>query len=335
MSSLPDDRRPDEPDEPSEPTREEAELLRAEDLQIAPLIAKLREWDMPYEIDRQFPIDKIERPRNVQVREATNIAPAARVEEYSHQMRNGAVFPPVLIRAGTFALIDGHTRLKAARRVGRRTFPAIIVTTPTNDMAKVLAAAINMQGGERLQPTEAHEAALLMMEQGFPDAAVARELGRDLSQVRRWRAQDDVTKRAQRLGLDEQAKQIPRTALGPLAGVNFDAPFTELTRLLADVRPPEREARELVAKVMAEPSEAAAIAKVAELRTELAPSGPPPRVAARKQIRSARMAIANLLKLKGRPDTAFDPAKREEELARWQQAREVVEEVLAALRQQP
>ena len=77
-------------------------------------------------------------------------------------MRNGAMFPPILLMAPDL-LIDGNTRLKAAQRIGRQTFPAIIVDTKTRDMALILAASLNQMGGERLTPEEAHEAAMRMM----------------------------------------------------------------------------------------------------------------------------------------------------------------------------
>ncbi len=266
-----------------------------------------------------------------QVRDASHIAPSLRVEEYTQQMRNGAIFPPILIRKPS-TLIDGNTRLAAAKRVGRKTFPAIIVDVETPELAKILAAAFNQMGGERLTPGEAHEAALLMMQQGYPDQAVARELGRDLSQVRRWRNQRDVAQRAEKLGLAEQVQLIPRSTLGVLAGVTHDEPFAELTRLLADVRPTEKDAKEMAGKVVQAPSDEAAVRAVAALREELQPAGPPPHAAVRSEIPLVRAAIGNLLKLTGRASAGFDPAKRDDEMARWTQLKQVVDEVIAALK---
>lgn len=310
---------------------QEEEVFSPEELQYAPLIAKLREWNLIYEVNREFPIADVERASTAQVREVSHIAPAQRVEEYTQQMRNGAIFPPVLLRTPNL-LIDGNTRLAAAKRVGRKTFPAIIVDTKTPEMAKILAAAVNQMGGERLSPAEAHEAALLMMQQNYPDQAVARELGRDLSQVRRWRNQRDVAQRAQRLGLSEQVERIPRSTLGALAGVTLDEPFTELTKLFADVRPQEKQAKDLASQVVQSPSEQAAVAKVAELREELAPAGPPPHAATRSEVPLVRAAVAKLLKLSGRASAGVDPAKKQEELERWENLKRVVDEVLAALR---
>jgi ParB-like chromosome segregation protein Spo0J len=318
----------------TQPLEVEEEVLSPEELQYAALEAKLREWNLTYHAEREFPITDVNRLSEVQVREGSHIAPAQRVEEYAQQMRNGALFPPILLRTPNI-LIDGNTRLAAAKRIGRQTFPAVIVDTKTAEMAKILAASVNQMGGERLTATEAHEAALLMMRQGYPDAAVARELGRDLSQVRRWRNQRDVEERAERLGLADQLPVIPRNTLGTLSGISREEPFAELVKLFADVRPAEKQAREIVQQAVQAPSDEAAVAKVAEIREELAPVGPPPRAAARRELPLVRAAIGNLLKIRGRVDVAFDPAKRDEELKRWQELRQVIDEVLKALQGQP
>jgi ParB-like chromosome segregation protein Spo0J len=313
------------------PEQDELEMLSPEDLQYAPLLSKIKSWNFNCDVDQEFPIDKIERSAAAQVRDASHIAPALRVEEYTQQMRNGAIFPPILIRKPN-VLIDGNTRLAAARRVGRKTFPAIVVDIDTPERAKILAAAVNQMGGERLTAGEAHEASLLMMQQGYPDVAVARELGRDLSQVRRWRNQRDVAQRAEKLGLAEQAGAIPRSTLGVLSAVTLDEPFAELTKLLADVRPAEKQAKEMAIQVAQAPSEEAAVRAIAAMREELQPAGPPPHTAVRSEIPLVRAAIGNLLKLAGRATAGFDPVKRDDELARWEQLRKVVEEVLAALK---
>jgi ParB-like chromosome segregation protein Spo0J len=313
----------------------EDQVLTAEELQYAPLIAKLREWNLAYRIDQEFPLDQVERAKAAQVRSVANIAPSQRVEEFRQQMANGALFPPVLLRetGGNPLLIDGNTRLAAAKKIGRKTFPAIIVDTRTPTMARILAAAVNQMGGERLQAAEAHEAAILMMQNDYPDSAIGRELGRDLSQVRRWRSQQEVLKRADALGLTDQINTLSAGAQRRLVDVRHDEPFVELTRLFADVRPNEKQAREMVAQIVSTTSDEAASQVVRELREELAPAGPPPHAANRRSnlIPLTHAAMSNLLKLAGRPHEGFDPANRVDELARWRQIRALCDEMLGAL----
>lgn len=321
---------------PVQSGQEDSEVLSPEELQYAPLIAKLREWNLDYRVEAKFPISDIDVSGEAQVRGATNIAPVQRIEEYRQQMANGAIFPPVLLRktGGKPLLIDGNTRLAAATKVGRKTFPAIVVDTKTPEMALILAAAVNQMGGERLTASEAHEAALLMMKQGYPDSAIARELGRDLSQVRRWRNQQEVAKRAETLNLSNQVKQLSAGALGQLANIQHETPFAELTKLFADVRPNEKDARGMVQQVNQAASDEEAVKIIQDLREDLAPAGPPPHAATkgRSPIPLVRAAVANLLKYQGKPREAFDPAKRDEELERWQKLRQVCDEMLSALR---
>jgi hypothetical protein len=187
-------------------------------------------------------------------------------------------------------------------------------------------------GGERLTPSEAHETALLMLKTGYPEATIARELGRDLAQVRRWRNQQDVVDRAGKLGFtEEQLKPLARTTLGTLAQVRLNEPFKEILRLFTEVRPGEKQGREMVDKVNQAASESAALRVIDDLREELAPAGPPPRAATR-EIPLARAAIANLVKFQGRPSAAFDPRKADEEFARWERIAQVANEVMTAIR---
>jgi ParB-like chromosome segregation protein Spo0J len=233
------------------------------------------------------------------------------------------MFPPILLMTPDL-LIDGNTRLKAAQRIGRQTFPAIIVDTKTREMARILAASLNQMGGERLTPEEAHEAALLMMRPGYPDAAISRALGRDIAQVRRWRTQRDVEHRAERLGLGDEIQQIPRgTHNGLLAGVAHEQPFVETTRLLAEVRPVEKQAKEIITEVQQATSDQAALDLVARFRDDFAPAVPPPRASTRKDLALVRAAIATVIKHQSNLDTVINRGQRDEELERWTNLQQV------------
>jgi ParB-like chromosome segregation protein Spo0J len=301
---------------------ETVEAVLPPDWSYTPIIAKLREWNLTYEVVPDFPLSRVRRDDESQVRQLAHIAPALRVEEYAQQMRNGAMFPPILLMTPDL-LIDGNTRLKAAQRIGRQTFPAIIVDTKTRDMARILAASLNQMGGERLTPEEAHEAALLMMRSNYPDVAIARELGRDIAQVRRWRTQRDVEHRAERLGLGDEIQQIPRGTRGLLAGVSHEQPFVETTRLLAEMRPVEKQAKEIISEIQQASSDQAQLDVVARLRDDFAPAGPPPRSSARKDLALVRAAIATVIKHESDLDTVINRGQREAELERWTNLQQV------------
>jgi ParB-like chromosome segregation protein Spo0J len=303
------------------------ETVLPPDFSYTPIIAKLREWNLTYEIVADFPLDRVRRDDESQVRQLAHIAPALRVEEYAQQMRNGAMFPPILLMTPDL-LIDGNTRLKAAQRIGRHTFPAIIVDTKTREMARILAASLNQMGGERLTPEEAHEAALLMMRSGYPDTAISRELGRDIAQVRRWRTQRDVEHRAERLGLGDEIQQIPRGTRGLLAGVTHEQPFVETTRLLAEIRPVEKQAKEIITEVQQATSDQAALDLVARFRDDFAPAGPPPHASTRKDLALVRAAIATVIKHQSSLDTVINRGQRDEELERWTNLQQVAYKAL-------
>src|SRR6266704_894387 len=126
----------------------------------------------------------------------------------------------------------------------------------------------------------------------------------------------------------EQAGQLGERGLVPNIGQ-----LAELTRLLADVRPTEKQAKEMVGRVVQSTSDEAALKAIEELREELAPGGPPPHAVNKRSntIPLVRAAMGNLLKLIGKPREGFDPAKRDEELERWQKLRSLCDEMLEAL----
>ncbi len=321
-----------EPEDDAEETTEDSEavMFNSDPFRYLPFEAKLREWNLQYEVVPEFPIDQIRRDPSVQVRSGQHIAPRDRVDEYTQQMKNGAQFPPIILYKPDI-LIDGNTRLAAAKRVGRKTFPAIVVNARRPEMGKILAASVNQMGGERLTVEEAHEAAQLMMKEGYPDAAIARELGRDMTQVRRWRAEKDVRDHAERLNMSLAG--IPATALRTLVAIPHDEPFAEMAKLFGDVRPTVNAAKEMVTKAAQAPSDEEAIKIIEALREELAPEGPPPhRENRNKEAQTARMAIGNLLKFEGRAIAAFDPGKLEEDIERWERLATVAQEVVQFLR---
>ncbi len=311
-----------------EPTPEDNPVtVLPPDWTFAPIVAKLREWNLTYEIAPDFPLSRVRTDEHSQVREQQHIAPAHRVEEYIQQMRNGALFPPLLLMAPDL-LIDGNTRMKAAQKIGRQTFPVIIVDTKTREMALILAASLNQMGGERLTSEEAHEAAMRMMHADYPDGAIARELGRDIVQVRRWRNQRDTELRAQRLGLSEEVKNIPRGTLGALASVSHDEPFVEATRLLSEVRPVEKQAREIITEVIQASSDEAAKEVIARYRDDLSPAGPPPRAATRSDLPLVRAAIASIVKHEDGLDRVVNRAQQQDERERWTKLQEVAVKAL-------
>lgn len=308
--------------------------LAHEVLQSASIEMKLNEWNLSYVVHKEFALDDVVFEKSAQVREGQNIAPKDRVDEYAEQMRNGAVFPPILLRSPNL-LIDGNTRLKAARRVGRKSLPAIIVETGTPEMGRILGASMNQTGGQRLTSPEALTAAQLMMFQGFPDSTIARELGKDRSQIARWRKQNNVIRRAESLGLANEIKMINKKTLLEVLDFNsYDDVFVELVKLFAALasRLTQTQAKKISDNVKQATSIQSALGIIANIKNSLNITGPGPGApGAYSPVNLSRASVMSIVKHKDNLENLFDPAKKEEELFRWLQLRRIADEVITSL----
>lgn len=238
----------------------------------AQLEALLVEWDVPFELEPDFDLAGI-KPEATwsQVRVESNRSPKENVEQYALQMSNGAVFPPIVLAANDKAVIDGNTRIAAARRNGRDTFPAYIVH-PANDLiARAIGAAVNMVGGERLTSGELQAAARDFLEAGFNDQEIARRLGRTYEWARKFRRQTEFVERA---ADHPAAGKIKPVVQEKLVDIGLDAPFRLVLDAVGDgVKIDRPTADKLVTAVQATRSEQAAVEATASVLEGLKPMG--------------------------------------------------------------
>jgi len=290
------------------------------------------EFGLSYTHECTFPVDAVTHGDAVQVREAQNRAPKDAVDQYARQMEHGALFPPIIVRQDTHEVIDGNTRLYAARKAGRQTVEAFIVDVPTEEIAVDLGAAVNQTGGLRLTSDEMYRVASRWIEAGKDPKSIARRLGCSETQARKWRLKKTTLDRAAKLGLDEVASKLPVSTLIKLAPVTLDKPFEALLKLAVDAKSPEKQTADIVRQIGEAGSEEDAIKIINEHREVLAPCGALPHKAARSQIPLLRAACATIMKLDGNPSSGFDPSKLEEELARWQSIVRVADAVVVAIK---
>ena len=78
------------------------------------------DWEIPYELVADVAIESIKIEEYSQVRGAKHRAPTETVERYMLMMRNGAKFPPIVVAANDKSVIDGNTRIAAARATATR-----------------------------------------------------------------------------------------------------------------------------------------------------------------------------------------------------------------------
>jgi ParB-like chromosome segregation protein Spo0J len=292
-------------------------------------------WNLTYEFVAELNLtDDLNVLDEAQVRNLANLGPSERVDQYALQMKNGAPFPPITIaeklKASNNVMIDGNGRARAARKIGRTTFPAYVVSPiPDTDFAKLLAAALNQLGGHRLEKDEAYKAALLFVDRGYSDTQIAIEIGYSAESVRRWRREQQFEERIDRLQLSDAAERLSKTQKRGLAKILHDAPFTDVVNLVAETKPTPADLNELLDVVDKAASDDQALAAVAKAREEWRPIGPPPNVVTRNRVaQSARMHLGGLLSISD-PAAVYDPTKAADDFERWCRIRDLVVAVLA------
>lgn len=294
--------------------------------------AKLRDWNLTYDYNDEFPLDQVRVVDWTQVREAAHIADKDTLAEFRMQMTQGAVYPPIVIMEPD-VLVDGNHRVAAAKSLHRKTFPAFVVHFNSVDLAKSFSAAMNQLNGRRLTSTEAFQAATTMMARGMADEAIAREIGRSPSSVRDMRRQNEFTQRSAAIPeITKLAASVPARAQMKLAQISHDPAFAEAVKVVAETRAPAKTVSEIVEAATSARTDTDAIAAVRAKRAELSPAGPPPnRVTIPAEVRQAAMYIGGLVKLAPNPLALLDvstPERRTESVARWEQVRDLAGKVI-------
>jgi ParB-like chromosome segregation protein Spo0J len=292
--------------------------------------AILREWNLRFELLEAVEIGSIIQVSEQQARAVAHRAIPANVERYYEHMKNGAQFPPIVLREPRI-MLDGNTRVQAATKLGMQFFPAYVVhDITTTDMARALSAAINQLNGQPLTVEEAQEIAIEMLygELKFSVGTVARYVGRSGAQITRWRKQAEVMRHAERLGIEEQATRISATQREKLAGVQFDEPFRRLVEVVSDSKPPNAELSTVVKDIENASSEHEAVSLVEAAAMQWRPTGPSGRVIRNEKARRARMLAPQLLNL--RAADLFDPEKGVDDRIMWERLRDHCDDVLRA-----
>ena len=233
----------------------------------------LEEWNLAFTLDQNYALSRLTIHEATQIRIQTHRAPKTTVDQYATHLRHGALFPPLVVTSNHM-LVDGNARVEACKAINRKSFPAYIVKFPDFQVAKMMAAALNQLGGDRLSEDEIVTAAEAMLEAGYADEAVARTLGRSVSHVGNVRRDRRYREIAERVGLKDLS--MPKPAARSLAGIGHDEPFKAAAELVADVKPAVKDVADLVRKIEKTRSDAEALAVIQQAKVEWKPTGPPP-----------------------------------------------------------
>jgi ParB-like chromosome segregation protein Spo0J len=289
--------------------------------------ALLDQWSLPYELEQDFALTKIKREGATQIRLEAHQAPAQAVDEYMTHMKHGAIFPPIVISHQGY-LVDGNTRLAAANRLGRKTFAVYKVKFAHLGQAKMIGAALNQMGGDRLTEEEIVAAAEVMMKDSYGDEAIARTLGRSVSHIRNVRKDRTYRDAANRTGLSHL--KIPKPTQRILANIAHDEPFRAAVEAVVQAKPSTKDVSALVNRIEETRSDADALAAIQTVTTNWGPvTGAPPnkKSLSKSQARKGLALAKQLVKLGADPGMLV--VSDAEAIAIWQQVVSIATHVVA------
>jgi len=240
--------------------------------------AIFKDWNVKFRLVKAYTLANASLVEGAQVREGAHIAQAGRVDEYAAQMDSGADFPPIVVTAAGI-MVDGNTRKAAAERTGATTFPAYVITVGTTGECVMIGGALNQMGGQRLTASEAQVAAIAMMDNGFPDAEIARTLGRSANSVRGWRKEQTFARVSTAGALTEaDSKHLSKPVKQAMSAVKHTAPLEAFITGSKDLKVTRDAASAVVKVIETATSDADAVLAVEkELATMTPTTGKNPR----------------------------------------------------------
>jgi ParB-like chromosome segregation protein Spo0J len=151
-------------------------------------LAEIENLGLSYHRVPEYELNRLSHGKRVQVRDVKAYAPKHMVERYTAQMASSE-FPAIVVTSDGW-LVDGNTRIAAAAKRRRSTFPAIVLDVAWADASAdeqntlfALAATLNSKGGNPLSPKEQREVARRFIELGWLPAQVAKAIGVPVSRL--------------------------------------------------------------------------------------------------------------------------------------------------------
>lgn len=202
----------------------------------------------------------------VQVRDGSEVAPQMEVAKYAEMMkpyltnREQLTMPPVVVTADGY-VIDGNTRIAAARKLGWMTYPAFILGdayegAPASLISrfKMLGTMLNTTHGRGLSRERLEELILEVSRDGDGAEDISRKLQISRNIVVSTLRAREASVRLLGLDVDMRAPHISKTHLSTLGNrsSNFnDEPYRKLGLLVRDTSMSTTEQNVLIKKLMA------------------------------------------------------------------------------------
>lgn len=310
----------------------------------ADIEAVLTEHGIQFQYASSIVLDQIQRHDDLQSRlRADN---RALVAEYKEKMARGQIFPPIVLRVnpdGTYATIDGHTRLEAKRLKKEATCDAYIVELTDANQAVYISAIFNATHGMRLSKQEIRRAVIAAksMLSSPPNERLAADYGTSPATVVRIWNSHKVTTELEAAGIDTAL--LSDNAKQQLAKISDTAVKRDLARLVMDADMQQADLAELVKVINEKGSEADRLAVVEQARADRAEEIAQVKVGRpRKSRPTAQSAtvFGRLLQLAGEfPNPSdwvpVDEDRRKEMKARVDRAVEFLDRVRDAYNEEP
>jgi ParB-like chromosome segregation protein Spo0J len=200
--------------------------------------------ELESELDRQgirykrtaaFPLSHIRVLDQAQVR--SERAPKDMVERYRAHMRSGAVFPPLVLHESPEAtnVVDGHTRLRAAQKELRPTFPAYVLSGQTSTSLRVLGVWLNQRNGKPLADTDIARSVREFIRDGMSSERIAFYTGYSRTTVDRMVQALEFDDRTAALAIEVPENSLKQTAKATLAReIPHEPVFAEAVKLARD-----------------------------------------------------------------------------------------------------
>lgn len=277
-----------------------------------------------YTFEPNLPLAELRDVEGNQVRRSEHRAPKEMVERYAEQMKNGAVFPAIVVNDRR-ELVDGNTRWAAAKRVKCDAIPAYVCADLTELRARALSVELNQSHGLSMTEEEIRVFVESAIQEGqVPDTkAYARMTGTKPRTLARWIGAHDFRTRAACEGIArEETASLSESAQVALQQAKLKSVFVDATRLAIDAKVGAAQVKAIVREANAAPSEADALSIVAAAREaradEISVIAAGFKIARRKSAGSAPH-IAGLLRFE--PDDLVDvpPEKQQDAIVRMRQ----------------
>ena len=291
-----------------------------------------------YSFEPNFPVERLRDAEGNQVRLSEHRAPKQTVARYAEQMKNGAVFPGIVVNSHG-ELVDGNTRRAATIQIGRTTIATYVCSDLTPLCARALSVELNQSHGQSMTGEEirAFVAGAVQEGQRLDITAYARMTGTKPATLKRWiRAQEARTRAARSSVSVERFELVPETVQAALQLSRLHSVFVEAARLAIDAHLTASVTKSIVREANAAASEAEALVVLAAERdarvADISTSGAGFKVQRRRSV-GAAPHLAALMKYKASDFTDISPEKVPDTIARMERLHAQLGTALAQLRQ--